>query len=112
MWAAVTVSVISLIAVVLMIQSAAAVGFTVLEAPLVVLELMFLGAVFLLWRALTGGEDASETERRPAASQWGAASPHSQSSQRPGGRAVAERDLRSRISRWADWWFNGLRDRC
>jgi len=110
MRAAVTVGVISLIAAGLMIRSAGRTGFTVFEVPLVVMELMFLAALYLLWRVLAGGEDASESGRRPAASQRGAAPSHRQSSHRPRSRAVPERGLRLRLSGWADWWFNGLRD--
>lgn len=108
--AAVTVSVISLIAVVLMIRAAARSGFTVFQGPLVVLELMFLAAVYLIWRALADG-DASVTERRPVASQRGGASSHRQPGHRPRSRAVPERaSLHPRLSGLADWWFNGLRD--
>lgn len=109
MRAAVTVSVISLIAVVLMIRSAGAAGFTIFEAPLVVMELMFLAAVYILWRALADGEDAYESERRPAVSQTGrlVAPPVKPAAQESG---RAGRWLRFRLSGWAEWWFNGSRD--
>jgi len=110
MRAAVTVSVISVIAVVMLIRAAGAAGFTVLELPLVVMELIFLAAVYILWRALADEEDASESERLPAASRRDVFSSHPHPSQRASSRAVPDHGLRFRLSGWADWWFNGLRE--
>ena len=109
MWAAVTVGVISLIAAVMMIRAAVGEGFAVLQVPIAILELMFLGAVFLIWRGLRGSQDDDLTERRPAARVREVAAPEAQPSRPSGPRAVSE-DPRSRLSALADWWFNGLRD--
>jgi len=111
MWAAVTVGVLSLIAVLVMIRSAGASGFGVLVVPLALLEILFLGAVFLLWRTLTSGEeDAHEIERRPVAPRREPTAPRRQASARPEGRVAPDAGARTRLSALADWWFNGLRD--
>jgi len=111
MWAAVTVGVISLIAVLMMMRSAVASGFSILEIPLAVVEILFLGAIFLIWRVLADtDEDSHEIERRPVSPRFEPPAPRTQSSQRPGGRVMAEGEPPSRISALADWWFNGLRD--
>ena len=104
------VGVISLIAVGGMIQSALAAGFTFLVAPIVVLELLFLGTVFVLWRAAAGRKDAFESQRGPAPSRRARLAPRSL--ERPGGQELQPREdgLRSRIARLANWWFNGLHD--
>ena len=64
---AVTVGVVSVVAAALMIRSAIAVGFGVFVAPIVLAELLFLGAVYLIWRGLGGDEHASETPETPRA---------------------------------------------
>ena len=61
MRAAVTVGLISMALAVLMIGYAIRVGFAVFVAPIVVAELLFLGAVYLIWRGLVGGEHGSES---------------------------------------------------
>ncbi len=74
--AVVAVGVISAVPVALMIRSALATGFAVFVAPIVLAHLLLLGAVYLIWRGLGGGEPASErveearpdTGRRPAQS--------------------------------------------
>ncbi len=57
---AVVLGVISVIATALMIRSAIAVGFAAFVAPIFFAELVFLGAIYLIWRGLGGGEDLSE----------------------------------------------------
>ncbi|MGH8573337.1 MAG: hypothetical protein ACREX8_12285 [Gammaproteobacteria bacterium] len=64
MWTAVTVCVISLLAMALMIESAVAVGFTGLVVPIIVAEFVFLAAVYVLWRAFSDEEDAPENRPR------------------------------------------------
>ncbi len=61
---AMVVSVISVVAVVLMIRSAIAVGFTMLAVPIVLAELIFLVAVHVLGRELGDDEGASEPADR------------------------------------------------
>ena len=56
----VAIGVVSVIAATLMIRSAITVGFGVLVAPIVLAELVFLGAVYLIWRGLGGGEHGAE----------------------------------------------------
>ena len=62
---AVTVGVICVVPVALMIRSALANGFGVFVAPIVLAELVLLGALYLIWLGLGGGEDASERVEAP-----------------------------------------------
>jgi hypothetical protein len=87
MWAVLTVAVISLIAVELMVQSAVAVGFTVLVGPVIVAELVLLAALYLIWRELSG-EQGGETERIAAVPRRRAASPPSPRARVRTGRAA------------------------
>ena len=104
----VIISAISVMAVVVMIRAASRTGFTFFEVPLIVLELMFLGAVYLLWRGLAGDEDASESRRRAAPPPRAAASSNRPPTSRPTTRTHS--GFRLRFSSLADWWFNGLRE--
>ena len=72
---AVTVGVVSVVAAAFMVRSAMAVGFGALVGPIVILELAFLGAVYLLWRGLGGGVDSAETVE-PARPSRGHRGPH------------------------------------
>ena len=91
---AVTVGVTSLVGAALMIRTAFAVGFTVFVAPIVLAELVLLGAVYLIWRGLGGGEDASERVEtaRPDAGRRNAHPPRTGRAARP----VAEPGVRGR----------------
>ena len=63
---AVTVGAISAVPVALMIRSAVANGFAVFVAPIVLADLLLLGAVYLIWLGLGGSERApkrAETAR-------------------------------------------------
>ena len=55
-----TVRVISAVPVALLIRSAVANGFAIFVTPIVLAELLFLAAVYLIWRGLGGDEPASE----------------------------------------------------
>ena len=59
MKAAIAVGLVSVVAAASMIQSAIALGFDVFVGPIVVAELVFLVAVYLLWRGLGGGVSRS-----------------------------------------------------
>ncbi len=63
----VMVGVVSLVAAALMIRSAIGVGFLIFVVPIAVAELVFLGAVYLIWQGLGGGEHASESPETPRA---------------------------------------------
>ena len=63
--AAVTFAVVSLIAGALLMRAAVASGFGILGGPIVAAELLFLGAVYLIWRGLDLGEDAPKGPRAP-----------------------------------------------
>ena len=59
----VTIGVISLVGAAFMIRAALAVGFGIFVVPIVLGELVFLGAVYLIWLALRDREDRSEPVR-------------------------------------------------
>jgi hypothetical protein len=107
MFVAVVIGMLSLIPFFWMLHAAMSEGFGFFVIPLVVLELLFLLAVFCVARLLTLDDD--EPEPRYHSSRVG-------SSRQPSGREPERRawdrptPTESRWSSWSDWWFNGLRD--
>ena len=105
---AVLVGVFSLIPFLWLVLSAMSEGFGFFVLPLTVLELMFLLAVFLVYRALSGDEDLYEPPSRrgftPPPESSGRAAPTTQRPWTPAAPAPSD----SRLSAWADWWFHGL----
>ena len=73
-----------------MIRSAVAVGFAVFVGPLVIAELVFLGALYLVWRGLGGGEPASMSEETPRSDARGHRAPHSFGPTAAGRRAAGD----------------------
>ena len=104
---AVVIGMLSLIPFGWMVSSAISEGFGFFVIPLVVLELLFLLAVFCVWRLLALDDDEPEPRYRT-----GPLGPSQQASRREPERRAWDRPAPSgsRWSSWADWWFNGLRD--
>lgn len=111
MLVAVIVGVGSLIPTMWMIESAVSEGFGVLVLPLIALEVLFLLAVFCVWRALADDEDAPQPPRHsPFLPPPEMESRHSDTYNGVRSSTASDRQAGSTWSAWAEWWFNGLRD--
>ena len=60
-----TVAVVSVIVGALLVRAAVASGFGIFVGPIIGAELLFLGAIYLIWRGLDLGEDAGGGPRTP-----------------------------------------------
>jgi hypothetical protein len=107
MGVAIVVGMVSLIPFAWMVESAISEGFGFFVIPLVILELLFLLAVFCVSRLLALDDDEPEPRYRT-----GPVRPAGHSARREPERRAWEPtpSTDSRWSSWANWWFNGLRD--